>query len=66
MKKNQYCANWTGTSGSSIANVSFEAISDYHAGLQADKLAKELNVANCQRTISKKVYKNGTLSSTII
>jgi hypothetical protein len=66
MKKNQYCANWTGSSGSSIANVSFEAVSDYHARLQSDKLARELNVINCQRTITKRVYKNGTLSSTII
>jgi len=66
MKKHSYCANWTSAGGSSIANVSFEAVSDHHAKLQADKLARELNVTNSQRTITKKTYKNGVLSSVLI
>jgi hypothetical protein len=48
MKKHNYNVRW-GT----IANVSFQAISDYHARKQADKIARELNVTKTPRTITK-------------
>ena len=51
--KKHYNARWGQAGKPSIANVSFQSISDYHARLQADKIGKELNVSNTPRTITR-------------
>ena len=53
MKKHHYTARWAQAGKPSIANVSFDAISDYHARVQATKIARELGVSNVPRTITK-------------
>jgi len=52
MKRNYYTARWSRTGTVSIANVSFWAANDYTASLQADKIARELNVTGTPRTIT--------------
>lgn len=49
MRKTLYQARW---GFPSIANVSFEAASDYRAIQRADKIARELGVTNTPRTIT--------------
>jgi len=49
--KKHYNVRWGVAGRPSIANVSFTAISDHHAKLQADKIGKKLSVSNTPRTI---------------
>jgi hypothetical protein len=53
MKKNHYVAKWAQVGHPSIANVSFEAMSDHHAKLQADGIARKLGVTRTPRTIQR-------------
>ena len=48
-----YKAVWAQAGKPSIANVSFVAVSDYHAKLQADKIAQDLGVTHTPRTLTK-------------
>lgn len=48
-----YTAIWAQCGKPSSANVSFEARSDYHAKLMANKIAKQLNVTRTPRTITR-------------
>jgi hypothetical protein len=48
-----YKARWGQTGAPDIANVSFEARSDYEAKLRADKIARELGVTHTPRTIQR-------------
>jgi hypothetical protein len=48
-----YKARWGMAGQPDIANVSFEARSDYEAKLRADKIARELGVTHTPRTIQK-------------
>ncbi len=52
VRKHQYNARWS-HGASSIANVSFSAVSDHHAKKQANRIARELNVTHTPRTIQK-------------
>ena len=52
-----YTAKWD-----RIANVSFEARSDYHAKLRADKIARELQVTHTPRIITS----NGRVVESIL
>jgi hypothetical protein len=47
-----YTARWAQTGRPTIGNVSFEAQSDYHAKLRANKIAKEISCTNTPRTIT--------------
>jgi len=53
MKKNHYVAKWAQVGHPSTANVSFDAVSDYHAKKQADGIARELGVTRTPRTIQR-------------
>lgn len=50
---NSYTARWAQPGQTSIANVSFEARSDYHAKKSANKIARDLGVTRTPRTITK-------------
>jgi hypothetical protein len=48
-----YTAKWAQAGHPTVASVSFEASSDYHAKIQANRIANELGVTNTPRTIQK-------------
>jgi hypothetical protein len=52
-RKHYYTARWAQPGQPSIGNVSFEAISDHHAKLQADKIGQQIGLPNTPRTITR-------------
>ncbi len=53
MKKKYYTARWAQPGHPSIGNVSFYAVSDHHARLQADKIGRQIGLPNTPRTITR-------------
>jgi hypothetical protein len=51
-KMKHYTARWAHPGQPSIGNVSFDAQSDYHAKLRADKIARDIRLTNTPRTIT--------------
>lgn len=50
--KKKYDCRWHGvTTHNKVADVTIMARSDFDAKQQADKVEREINVANCTRTI---------------
>lgn len=54
-KKLHYNVRWHRPTDLALCgNVSFEAISDHHAKIQADKIGRELGVGNIPRTLTRR------------